>query len=107
MSRFIAEHSPYRREGELLQQRLQPTQGLVEIRVVAETFRPRQADPRLAWVDLPGMDVEDHRASLAVAAPQEAPGHGVRKDPEVRATAARYACTEQLHTTYRHFRQLG
>src|SRR6185312_202026 len=96
---------PHGRKPEIFQQPVDALQRLIQIVIVPEFFRRRHLDTRLAWIDFPRMDIENHRTPLAVALPHQRACHRVGKQPEITAAAARNPPPEHLRAAHRQLQR--
>src|SRR5690606_42133753 len=83
----------------------QPLFAHIQIVVVTEAGEPLCIQPRLSRVDLPGVEVEDERFSLAVNGAKPHPTKPVWEQPEVTTTCNRQGIPGKLQCTQWKFGQ--
>src|SRR4030095_609073 len=91
----------------VLQQALETRFGSIEIQVMTETsLQTHTVDPRLAWIDLPGMHVEDRRTTVDPIHALDRPAReAVRSQSQVAAPARREIANEQTSRRHRDLEQ--
>src|SRR6266851_2620663 len=85
----------HRREAEIVQEADKPACRCFEIEIVRRRNTPRQRNPRMVRVDLPGMEIEHRRLAEAIDAAEAGARDGVGKDAEVRSSSDGDVLSEQ------------
>src|SRR5437867_3052801 len=75
-----------RGEAEVLEQALQLRLGRAQVGVVSEPWLPVERDPRVMRIQLPRVEVEDHRTASPFGGAEVRARHGVGIETEVRSS---------------------
>src|ERR1051325_3962634 len=88
--RRVVEHGRHRPELKVAEEPPQAAFGVAEVPVVPEAAEQDRVEPRLVGIDLPRVEIKDHRAPLAAVDAADAPPcPAVRQQAEISAAGDR------------------